>query len=153
MFAWVGSVRFGSFIHVDLDGICMIYMICTCLPSVICMICRIYIIFTSWDLYDLDLSYMFAWVGSLRSGSFIHVCLGGICIICTYSRCGICMICMICCTCLAGWDLYDLQDLLFARGWISYTRYTSTSGKHAHKNTGTIRRNCSLYKIGVTFVT
>ena len=58
-----------------------------------------------WDLYDLDISHMFAWydldpshvyawVGFVGSA---HVYLGGI-------R----MICMIC-TFVAGWDLYDLD--------------------------------------------
>ena len=42
---------------------------------------------------------MFAWMGSVKSKSFTHVCVGGICVICMI------------CTCLPGWDLNDLHDL------------------------------------------
>ena len=48
------------------------------------------------DLRDLDLLQL---MGSLRSSSYTHVCLGGIHTIYIFR------------TCLPGWDLYYLHDL------------------------------------------
>ena len=53
-----------------------------------------------WNLYDLDPSHMFAWVGSVESAGSAHVCVGGIC--------GICGVC----TCLLNVICQDLWDML-----------------------------------------
>lgn len=60
-FSLVGYVWSGSFIHVRLGGICMISMICTCMPSVIGRVCRASIMFGSWDMYDISSTRLAGW--------------------------------------------------------------------------------------------